>query len=76
MEITIGQIVQYRVRKNPVSAPDKDYVARAEIVEDLGDGYVNLVIFPKRSDPTMLGPIPHVSAADSEQPAVWENAAK
>lgn len=68
--------VIYRVMINPDTAPTREYVAAAEIVEDRGDGSCLLMVFPRRSEPFQIGPIIRADLRDpgSQDFRVWEPA--
>ena len=68
--LSIGDRVLYRVLKNPQTAPDGDYTAPADVIEIAKSGAV-LTIYPKRADPFVRGPIPHISTPD-EHHSGWE----
>lgn len=69
--------VTYRVLKNPISAPERDYTADALVMEDHGDGLCTLVVTPRRSDPFVIGPVIRADLRDPNSPdfLVWEPAA-
>ena len=70
---SIGDGVTYRVRQNPLTAPDRDYV-RPAIVVALGDEGVTLVVCPNRSDPFQIGPLRHADDASPDDLIVWQRA--
>jgi hypothetical protein len=70
----IASPVLYRVLQNPVTAPDNDYTANAEIIEDHENGLCTLCVFPRRSEPFQVGPIIRADLRDatSQDFRVWE----
>ncbi|MEE4451466.1 hypothetical protein [Novosphingobium resinovorum] len=68
--------VRYRVLRNPVTAPNKDYTALAIVLGVKASGLVDLVVFPKTEgvDPFQIADVPFRGARDpdSQTFSVWE----